>query len=174
MSATSIVQYPDSLLRQQSLDVTEFDDSLKALADNLKDTLYSTSGIGLCAPQIGHSIRLLIMDLSDDHSAPEVFVNPTIRNRAGLAIAEERCLSLPGVAAKVMRSGQVLLQAHDLNGDVFEREYEGMKAVCLQHEIDHLEGKLFIDRISRLRSLLFRRTLQALENNPNATVPQPV
>jgi len=169
-----IVQYPDSLLRQQAVEVAEFDDSLKVLADNLKDKLYSTSGIGLCAPQIGHSLRLLVMDLSDDHSAPEVFVNPIIRNRAGLAIAEERCLSLPGVAAKVMRSGQVLLQAYDLHGDPFEQEYDGMKAVCLQHEIDHLEGKLFIDRISRLRSLLFRKTLQALETNPNGTVPQPV
>ena len=174
MPALPIVQYPNPLLRQQAVAVAEFDESLKTLANNLKETLYSTSGIGLCAPQVGHSVRLLVMDLSEDHSALEVFVNPTIRNKAGLAIVEESCLSLPGVAAKVMRSGQVLLEAQDLDGNVFEQEYEGMKAVCLQHEIDHLEGKLFIDRISRVRRILFRRTLQALENRPNETVPQAI
>ena len=165
MSAANIVRYPDPLLRQQAVPVTEFDDSVKTLAGDLADTLYSTSGIGLCAPQIGHSLQLLVMDLSEDQSALEVFVNPTLRKKAGFAIAEERCLSIPDVAANVMRSGQILVQAQDLEGNLFEQEYEGMKAICLQHEIDHLEGKLFIDRISRFRRMRFRRTLHLLESS---------
>ncbi len=163
MAQLNIVEYPDAMLRQQAVKITSFDASTAEVSANLLDTLYSTSGIGLCAPQIGESVQILVMDLSDDHSQPEVFVNPTILKKSGMAIAEEACLSIPGVAAKVMRSGQILVQAQDINGEPFEREYQNMKAVCLQHEIDHLQGKLFIDRISSLRRYRFRQALRALE-----------
>lgn len=163
MAALDITQYPDPLLRQQAAGISVFDDTLARLANDLFETLYCSSGIGLCAPQVGHSVQLLVMDLSDDHSAPEVFVNPVIIDKAGFAIADESCLSIPGITAKVIRSGVVQIEARDLQGKPFEREYQGMKAICLQHEIDHLQGKLFIDHLSRLRKIRFRRTLQALE-----------
>lgn len=164
MAQLPIVEYPDAVLRQQAVAVSSFDSTTAELSAALLDTLYSTSGIGLCAPQIGQSLQVLVMDLSDNHSQPEVLVNPTILKKAGMAIVTEACLSIPGVAAKVMRSGQVLVQAYDIHGEVFEREYADMKAVCLQHEIDHLQGKLFIDRISSLRRYRFRHALRALES----------
>ncbi len=165
MAQLDIVEYPDAVLRKEAAAITSFDASTAELSANLLDTLYSTSGIGLCAPQIGQSQQMLVMDLSENHSQPEVFVNPTILSKSGLAIVEETCLSIPGVAAKVMRSGQILVQAQDIYGEPFEREYVDMKAVCLQHEIDHLHGKLFIDRLSSLRRYRFRQALRKLETN---------
>lgn len=165
MAKLDILEYPDPMLRQTARPVTQFDAQLEQLTDNLKDTLYATSGIGLCAPQVGHSVQLLVMDLSDNHTKPEVFINPTLVSKSGLAIAEEQCLSIPGIAAKVMRAGVVQVRAYDVMGKEFERELEGMSAICLQHEIDHLNGMLFIDRLSKLRRFRFRRILRALENN---------
>lgn len=163
MSLLPIVEYPDGRLRLQAAEVTVFDKNLQELIDNLTETLYATSGIGLSAPQIGKSARALVMDLSDNQSACEVFINPQIQNKAGMAFVKESCLSLPGISANVIRAAQVSIKAQDINGHEFNRELEGMQAVCLQHELDHLDGLLFIDRISRLRAFRFRRTLKSLE-----------
>jgi len=173
MAKLEIIEYPDPLLRQQAKLVERFDASLHGLIENLTQTLYSTEGIGLCAPQVGKSVQLLVMDLSRKQSEPEVFINPAIVSRAGFAIVDESCLSIPGVSAKIMRASAVTVTAQDAEGQVFEREVEGMKAVCLQHEIDHLQGKLFIDRVSRLRQLRFRRALHRLENNAGCSFLQP-
>ncbi|MFK7889647.1 MAG: peptide deformylase [Granulosicoccus sp.] len=163
MSIRKIIEYPDSVLRRRTARIEHFDDKLLRLVEDLKDTLYSSTGIGLSAPQIGESERMLVMDLSDNHSAIEVYVNPAILNKSGMAFVEESCLSLPGISASVVRAAQITVCAQDVRGDTFERVLEGMPAVCLQHELDHLDGTLFIDRISTLRSLRFRKTLKALE-----------
>ncbi|MFK7892370.1 MAG: peptide deformylase [Granulosicoccus sp.] len=171
MAQLDIVEYPDPVLRQVAKPVSVFDAALQELTDNLTDTLYCTSGIGLCAPQIGYSQQLLVMDLSEDQTKLEVFINPKILSKSGFAIAEERCLSIPGVAAKVIRAGVVQISAQNIQGQTFEQTLEGMSAICMQHEIDHLQGTLFIDRVSRLRGLLFKRALRSLDvKHARATV----
>ncbi len=163
MTNTAIVEYPDPILRQIAEPVIDFDSNTHTLVAHLIDTLNATSGIGLCAPQIGQAQQVLVMDLSADKSQPEVLINPEIIKTAGFAICAEQCLSIPGIVAKIMRPSAVLFKAKNQHGESLEREYTGMHAICLQHEIDHLQGKLFIDRVSRIRSLLFRNTLRSLQ-----------
>jgi peptide deformylase len=151
-----ILEYPDPRLRQRSLPVAAFDDDLARLVEDLFDTLYATSGIGLSAPQTGTLRRVLVMDHSGDASAPEVYVNPALLQRSAIGIVEESCLSVPGISGNVVRATRVRVQAQDRTGAPFERDLEGMPAVCLQHEIDHLDGKLFIDRLMPWRRLMFR------------------
>lgn len=170
MAPLPILEYPDERLRTPAAPVTVFDAALGSLIDDLVETLHASTGIGLCAPQTGDLRRVLVMDLSDDGSAPQAYVNPEILSRSGLAIVEESCLSLPGIAAKVMRSGQVRVRASDRNGQTFERDLDGMHAVCLQHESDHLDGKLFTDRLSALRRLRFRSAFAALEGGTSRPV----
>jgi peptide deformylase len=162
MAQLPILQYPHPALRSTSAPVQHFDQELWSLLDNLKDTLYATPGIGLCAPQVGELKQVVVMDLSDDNSALEEYINPEIITHSGLAIATEACLSLPGLKAKVRRAGTIVVKACDRHGDAFERTLENMHAICLQHELDHLEGKLFIDRISALRRLPMRGRLAAM------------
>lgn len=178
MSCLQIVEYPANVLRERAAEVVNFDASLQHLITNLTDTLYGTSGIGLSAPQIGESARVLIADLTEDRTDCKVYINPQILKKAGMAFVLESCLSLPGISANIMRSAQVLIKAQDADGHEFEQELEGMHAVCLQHELDHLDGKLFIDHVSRLRALRFRKTLKALEqrasiNNATASAYSP-
>ena len=162
-SILPIVTYPDAILRQHAEPVTRFDSTLSELVDNLTHTLYSTSGIGLSAPQVGHSVQLFVMDLSEDHSEPIVFINPVVTRKSGFAVVKEECLSLPGVAANIIRAGQIHVTAQNPAGESFESNFEDMSAVCVQHEVDHLEGTLFVDRLSRLRRLRVRKALQSLE-----------
>ena len=162
------MQYPDARLRCKTDPVNSFDHALQSLIDDLRNTLYESSGIGLSAPQLGESKRVLVMDLSNDKSSFDIYINPEILKKSGLAFVQESCLSLPGIKANVMRAAQLTVRAQTITGEPFERELEGMFAVCLQHELDHLDGILFIDRISRLRALRFRRTLKALEQRNTA------
>ena len=167
MSQRPILEYPDPRLRQRATPVTTFDDAVGRLVDDLFDTLYATSGIGLSAPQLGALQRVLIMDHSGNASAPEVYVNPELLQRSAIGLVEESCLSVPGVTGNVFRATRVKVRAQDQRGAAFERELEGMPAVCLQHEIDHLEGKLFIDRLMPWRRLLLR--LRAARRTAAAT-----
>lgn len=157
MPQRAIVEYPDPRLRERSQEVTEFDASIEALVADLFDTLYATTGIGLSAPQIDDRRRVLVMDLSDNHSEPQVYINPQILHRSVPGIIEESCMSVPGVVGKVFRATQVRVKAMDRAGDPFERNLSNMHAVCLQHEIDHLDGKLFVDKFSWLRRFWLRR-----------------
>lgn len=163
MPVRKIVEYPDERLRTPSIEVTQFDAGLDSLITDLFDTLYATPGIGLCAPQLGDHRRVLVMDLSDDDSAPQVFVNPRIIKKSGLGIADEACLSLPGIVGKVIRSGRVLAAAQDRAGKPFERDMANMEAICLQHEIDHLDGTLFVDRLSWFSRFRQRNKIQQME-----------
>ena len=145
--------------------VTAFDETLDALISDLCDTLYATpAGIGFSAPQIDEHKRVLVMDLSDDRDTPEVYVNPEILVAVTPGFVEESCLSVPGVVANIMRATQVRVRAYDRNGHEFEKNLEGMHAVCLQHEIDHLDGRLFVDKLNFLQRFNARRALRALES----------
>jgi peptide deformylase len=126
------------------------------LVEGLLETLRAAGGIGLSAPQVGDPRRVSVIDLSGDGSAPEVFVNPDILARERWAIVEESCLSVPGVEGKLMRATRVRARAVDPTGAPFVRDLEDMHAVCLQHEVDHLDGTLFIDRLSPLHRLRMR------------------
>lgn len=153
----TILHYPDPRLRQRSLPVLTFDDAILALSGDLVRTLHQTGGIGLSAPQVGVLLRVMVMDLSPDGSTPEVYVNPELVRRSAFGLVEESCLSIPGITGNVVRATSVRIRAQDARGEPFERELEGMHAVCAQHEVDHLNGKLFIDRLN-----VFRRIAIAL------------
>jgi peptide deformylase len=156
MTRLAILEVPDPRLRQPSAPVATFDASLVRLVDDLVETLHDAGGIGLAAPQTGHLTRVLVMDLTGDRSGPEAYVNPSILARSAFGLVEESCLSLPGVVANVVRATRVKVRAQDATGAVFERDLEGMHAVCLQHEVDHLDGKLFVDRLSAVRRMVLR------------------
>jgi peptide deformylase len=156
MALLTILEYPDPRLRLRSVPVSTFDAEVARLADDLLETLYATTGIGLSAPQAGINRRVVVMDLSGSASAPEVYVNPEILSRAVPALVEESCLSVPGVVGNLVRETQLRVVAQDLTGQVFERDLTDMHAVCLQHEMDHLAGRLFIDRLSLVRRLQVR------------------
>lgn len=156
MTLLSILEYPDPRLRRPAQQVMSFDAALKRLVDDLLETLYATKGIGLSAPQAGIHQQVLVMDLSGKAADPQVFVNPEILSRAVPALVEESCLSVPGVVGNLIRDTRLRVRAQDRSGQTFERDLEDMQAVCLQHEMDHLAGKLFIDHLSLLRRLRLR------------------
>lgn len=148
MAKLDILEYPDPRLRIPSRPVTEFSDDIDRLVDDLLETMYDSKAIGLSAPQANDHREVLVMDLSGDASAPRVFINPEILSSAAPCLVEEGCVSLPGLVANVLRSSQVRVRAKDRSGNEFECDLSEMEAVCLQHEMDHLVGKLFIDRLS--------------------------
>jgi peptide deformylase len=149
----TILEYPDPRLRDVARAVTVFDEALRRFADDLVATVAATTGFGLSATQVGDERRVLVVRLPDDPSGPQVFVNPEVLRRGAFGLVEESCLSVPGIVGNVVRATQVRVRAADPEGEVFERDLEGMHAVCLQHEIDHLDGKLFIDRLMPWRRL---------------------
>jgi len=156
MAVLAILEHPDPRLREVSAPVETVDAAVGRLADDLLETLYATSGIGLSAPQTGALRRVLVMDLSGNASDPQVFINPEILYRTAFGIVEESCLSVPGVTGNVWRATKIKIRAQDRTGQIIERDLDGMHAVCLQHEVDHLEGKLFIDRLWFFRRLMLK------------------
>jgi peptide deformylase len=156
MAKLTIIEHPDPRLRQVAKPVVAFDAELQRLVADMFDTLYAANAIGLAAPQVGVSRELAVIDVSGDRSAPHVFINPRINARAGLGLVEESCLSVPGISGTVKRALQVQVDAHHVDGSAFTRELDGMLAVCLQHEMDHFAGTLFVDRLGLLRRLMFR------------------
>jgi peptide deformylase len=159
MALLTILEYPDPRLRTRAVPVTEFDAELSRLIDAMFETMYAAPGIGLAASQVNVHRRLIVMDLSEDRSQPLVFINPEILERDGGGITEEGCLSVPGIFDKVERAQRVRVRAQDRSGATFERELDGLVAVCLQHEMDHLEGKLFVDYLSDLKRERIRKKL---------------
>ena len=147
MAILEILEYPDPRLRQPSLPVEDFDDGIGELVDNLVETLHASSAIGLSAPQVDARRQILVMDYSPDRTRPEVFINPRILKRGRFGIVQESCLSVPGIVTNVLRATWIKVRAFDRDGARFERELSGMPAVCLQHEMDHFDGKLLVDRL---------------------------
>lgn len=161
MAQRDIIEYPDPRLEAPSTRVIAFDDTLGRLVDDLLETLYAHKSIGLSAPQVGDLRQVLVIDLSGDATAPQVYVNPEIVSKSTWGLVEESCLSVPGVVGNVLRATEIRVKAQDRDGTVFERDLSGMNAVCLQHEMDHLAGKLFIDRLSFFRRLRIRARSRA-------------
>lgn len=154
--------YPDPVLAAKAAPVTEITDEIRALAADMIETMYADKGIGLAAPQIGESIRLITVDLSgpDKREDPHVFVNPVLSNLEGEVESEEGCLSVVGYRTTVTRAERLHLSATDLDGNPVEMDADDLMAICLQHEVDHLNGVLFIDKISKLKRTLYERKLK--------------
>ena len=159
MALRTILEFPDPRLRTRAKPVTVFDAALGTLIDDLFETMYAAPGIGLAASQIDVHQRVLVIDISNDRSAQLALVNPEILSREGEEITEEGCLSVPGIFDDVKRAAKVRVRAQDRTGAVFERDYDDILAVCIQHEMDHLEGKLFVDYLSDLKRERIRKKL---------------
>lgn len=160
MARLQILEYPDPRLRTRAVAVREFDARLSQLIDDMFETMYAAPGIGLAASQIDFHQQLIVMDLSDSKDQPLVFCNPEILSREGVATYEEGCLSVPGIFDDVERAARIRARARDRTGAPFEMVLEGMLAVCLQHEMDHLDGKLFVDYLSDLKRQRIRKKLE--------------
>lgn len=160
MSRLPILEYPDPRLRTRAEPVKTFNAALRQLAADMLETMYAAPGVGLAATQVNIHQRMLVADVSDTHDQPQVLVNPEILSREGLAVREEGCLSVPGVFDEVERAARIRVRAQDVEGQSFELEADGLLAVCIQHEIDHLDGKLFVDYLSELKRQRIRKKLE--------------
>jgi peptide deformylase len=159
MARLQILEYPDPRLRTKAKPVEVFDAALAKLADDMLETMYAAPGVGLAATQVDVHKRLIVMDISEDKTEPRVYCNPQILTQEGVGITEEGCLSVPGIFDEVKRAATVRARAQDVTGKTFEVDLDGLAAVCLQHEMDHLEGKLFVDYLSDLKRERIRKKL---------------
>lgn len=160
MTNLTILKYPDERLRTVAEPITSVDDSLRDTIDAMFETMYDSNGVGLAATQVNVHKRLFIADCSEDQNEPLVFINPEITEKDGLFANEEGCLSFPGVYAKVERASKITVKAQDRNGESFSLTAEGLLAICIQHELDHLNGKLFVDYLSPLKRDRIRKKLE--------------
>jgi peptide deformylase len=160
MARLTILEFPDPRLRTRAAPVQDFDAGLAQLIDDLLETMYDAPGIGLAATQVNVHRRVLVIDISERKNEPQVFINPQILSRDGVEQTEEGCLSVPQVYELVERAARVRVRAQDRRGEFFERDLDGLLAVCVQHEMDHLEGKLFVDYLSSLKRERIRRKLE--------------
>ena len=161
MSLLPILEFPDPRLRTRAREVVEadFTADLQTRIDDMFETMYEAPGIGLAASQVDFHLRFMVIDVSDDRSQPYVFINPRITAHQGSQVCQEGCLSVPGITADVKRHDRITVAALDRHGKPFELEAEGLLAVCIQHEMDHLDGKLFVDYLSPLKQEMVRRRL---------------
>jgi peptide deformylase len=161
MAVLEILEFPDPRLRTEAKPVAQVTDATRALIDDMFETMYAAPGIGLAASQVNVHERILIIDLSENHDEPRIFINPEITILdAELGEYDEGCLSVPGYYETVSRPQRVEVTALDRNGETFTRELDGLLAICLQHEIDHLNGKLFVDYLSPLKRQRIRKKLE--------------
>ena len=154
-----ILHYPDPRLRRQAEPVTEVTDEVRALIADMAETMYEAPGVGLAAIQIGVAQRVVVIDISETRDQLRVFVNPEIVEADGKQVLEEGCLSVPGIFEPDARAAHLRVRALDRDGQPFEYEADGFLATCIQHEIDHLEGKVFVDHLSRLKQQRIRKKL---------------
>ncbi len=155
-----ILEFPDPRLRTRAQPVARVDDAIRKLIDDLFETMYAAPGIGLAATQVNVHKRVLVVDVSEERNAPLALVNPEIIDREGVEETEEGCLSVPGVYDKVKRAERVQIRALNRAGETIELQIDGLLAVCIQHEMDHLDGKLFVDYLSELKRTRIRKKLE--------------
>ena len=160
MSHLNILHFPDERLRTVAKPVERVDDKLRKVIDDMFETMYDAPGIGLAATQVNFHQRLIVIDVSEENNQPLVFINPEILEKEGTEEMDEGCLSVPGVYEKVQRAERVRVRALDRDGKSFEMEVDGLLAVCIQHEIDHLDGKVFVDYLSPLKQARIDKKLQ--------------
>lgn len=160
MAILEILHFPDPRLRTRAKPVEQVDDALRILIDNMFETMYDAPGIGLAATQINVHKRLIIIDISEEKDQPLVLINPELLEKDGVEEMDEGCLSVPGIFERVQRADHIKVRALDRQGEEFELGAEGLLAVCIQHEIDHLDGKLFVDYLSQLKRTRIRKKLE--------------
>uniref|UniRef100_A0A486XXG1 Peptide deformylase n=1 Tax=Rheinheimera sp. BAL341 TaxID=1708203 RepID=A0A486XXG1_9GAMM len=160
MAVLHVLHYPDERLRTIAKPVDVVNADIKQLVADMLDTMYAENGIGLAATQVNVHLRVVVIDISEDRNEPMVFINPEIIARSGDTSYEEGCLSVPQSYAKVERAAEITVKAQDKNGNSFELKADGLLAICLQHELDHLVGKLFIDYLSPLKRDRIRKKLE--------------
>jgi peptide deformylase len=160
MAILEILEFPDPRLRTVAKPVETFDDGLSQFIDDMVETMYAARGIGLAATQVNVHRRLLVLDVSEEQNEPRVYINPKIVESEGHETCEEGCLSVPGIYADVSRAEKVTVSAQDRDGREFTEELDGMHAICVQHEIDHLEGRLFVDYLSPLKRRMVTKKLE--------------
>ncbi|MDF0535369.1 peptide deformylase [Shewanella sp. A32] len=160
MALLNVLRYPDERLRTVAEPVTDFNAALQQQIDDMFETMYTEKGIGLAATQVDFHKQLIVMDLQDDVERPRVFINPQIISSSGDFCNEEGCLSVPGIYAKVDRAEFVTVKSLDRDGNEFTVEADGLFAICIQHEMDHLKGKLFVDYLSSLKRQRIRQKLE--------------
>ena len=159
MTIRKILHHPDPRLRNKASAVEQVNGEIRTLIDDMAETMYEAPGIGLAAPQIDVALRIIVIDISESKNDLQVFVNPEIVSAEGEQTLEEGCLSVPGIYDNVSRAEFIKVHALDRDGNPLELETSGLLATCIQHEIDHLEGKLFIDYLSRLKQQRVRKKL---------------
>ncbi len=160
MALLTILHYPDERLRTVAKPVERVDDPLRAFIDDMFETMYEAPGIGLAATQVNFHQRLVVIDVSEEKDQPLVLINPEIVEKRGAEEMDEGCLSVPGIYETVERAEWIKVRALDRNGEPFELETDGLLAVCIQHELDHLEGKLFVDYLSILKRQRIKKKLE--------------
>ncbi len=160
MAILEILEYPDPRLRTKAQFVLSVDLEVRNLLDNLFETMYAAPGVGLAASQVDVHRRIIVIDISENRDEPHAFINPELEILGGEIESEEGCLSVPGFYESVIRAEHILVKALDRDGHSFELDATGMLAVCIQHECDHLEGKLFVDYLSNLKRTRIRRKLE--------------
>jgi peptide deformylase len=159
MAILNILRYPDARLHKLAAPVTVFDDGLKKLVADMAETMYAAPGIGLAATQVDVHKRVIVVDVSERRDSLVVLVNPEILEATGESDIEEGCLSVPGIYELVARAERVKVRAYDQNGNAFTLEAQGLLAVCIQHEMDHLQGKVFVEHLSQLKQQRIRAKL---------------
>lgn len=166
MALLDILVYPDARLRQKATDVDVFDNDLRQLVDDMAQTMYHAPGIGLAAVQVNVLKRVIVIDISDSRDQLMVLINPVIVEQQGECETEEGCLSVPDIYASVTRASEIEVSFQDATGTSHRLEAEGLLAVCIQHEIDHLDGKVFVDYLSRLKQDRIKKRLQKHSRKP--------
>jgi len=165
MAILNILHFPDDRLRTKAKAVTEVTDKHRTLISNMLETMYDAPGIGLAATQINVHERILVIDISEEKNDPIALINPEILEKDGDQEFDEGCLSVPGIYETVHRAEKILVKALNKNGEPIEMKAEGLLAVCIQHEIDHLDGKLFVDYLSQLKKQRIRKKLEKQQKN---------
>ncbi len=159
MALLQILRYPDPRLHKKAAPVLQVDAQIRQLAADMAETMYAAPGIGLAASQVDRHVRLIVIDISEDKSRLQTFINPELLEKSGECEGEEGCLSVPGIYDTVKRASRVRVRALGLDGQPFELDADDLLAVCIQHEMDHLEGKVFVEYLSRLKQTRIKSKL---------------
>lgn len=160
MALLTVLRFPDENLRIKAKPVTSVDDSIRVMVDDMLETMYQEKGVGLAAIQVDIHLRIVVIDVSEEGNSPLVLINPEITHKEGSQLNEEGCLSVPGCYAQVERAEKITFKALDREGNAYEKEADGLLAICVQHELDHLDGKLFVDYLSPLKRERIKKRLE--------------
>jgi len=173
MAKLDILHFPDKRLRTKASEINHVDDDLRVIIDDMFETMYDAPGVGLAATQVNIHQRLMVIDVSEEKDQPLCFINPVITHKEGIEVMQEGCLSVPGFYEDIERANAITVKALDKQGKSFELTSDGLLAVCIQHEIDHLDGKLFVDYLSPLKRNRIRKKLERMEKELAAQKTRP-